>query len=258
MITVDIAVDLPDALRERAVALSALLVGRMRQAGRPSSFELGRPFPGEADVNMCQPHISLFMLRIDESRTGDILRAVESVAAATRPVFAAGDRYHHNPQGAPELAFHRSTAWRELQRAVVAAAEPLREGRLRDVDPAGEELHSLIAGLRRDDPGGARLRQLLRYGYDEISDGVDDRFLPHITFAWPAEPVPPGGAAVDLAGLPAPELFTGALTEVAVYRMSPNGTCTHRYGGCRLRAPTLVATAGAPATEPAYRPAYGF
>ena len=254
LITVDVVFDLPPALRERALRLSAVLVERMWRAGHPSRFQLGHPFPAgddpagtnpadpanaaDFDGGVCEPHVSLFMLQVTEPEIGEVLAAVRSVAAGAAPIVADGHEYRHNPQGAPELYYRRSPPWRALQGAVVAAVEPLRRGRLRDVDPAGERLDELIEHLRREEPHGARLRQLLAYGYNEISDNGDDRFRPHVTLAWPVDAVPG-----SLAGLPGCETLGGVLTELAVYRMSGNGTCTLRYGGFALDGGGLVASA---------------
>ena len=229
-ITVDIALGLPDQLRAQAVSMSALLAARLAEAGRASAFRLGEPHPrGRPGSGPCEPHVSLFMLQVDEADLDEVRHAVATVAEAQPAVVAAGSHYRHNPQGAPELFFTRSPGWFALQQAVVSAVEPSRRGRLRDVDPAGASPAETIAVLRRDDPGSPQLDQLLRYGYDEITDARADRFNPHVTLAWPTTEV-----RVDLAGLTAPEEFTGTLDDLVVYGMSPNGTCTSRLGAARL------------------------
>ncbi len=241
LITVDVVLDLPEPLREQALRLSADLVDRMRRAGHPSRFQLGLPYPDPAPpgspAGACEPHVSLFMLAVTPPEVPGVLAAVRAVAATVAPIQATGREYRHNPQGAPELYFRRDHWWRALQGAVVAAVEPLRQGRLRERDPAGERLADLIQRLRRDEPDGARLRQLLRCGYDEISAGTDDRFHPHVTLAWPVDPTPDGTGWVELAGLPDPDQFRGGLTELAVYQMSGHGTCTTRHGGFPLTGP---------------------
>jgi hypothetical protein len=40
---------------------------------------------------------------------------------------------------------------------------------------------------------------------------------------------------VDLDGLPGPAAFDAVLTDIAVFGMRPNGTCTRRYGEYKLR-----------------------
>lgn len=223
--TVDVVLGLPEAVRTEAITLSAVLADRMRRAGHPSRFHLGHPYPGDPSRAGCEPHVSLFMLAVEHADLDELLAAVRSVAAATAPIVASGQEYRPNPQGAPELHYRRSEAWRALQRAVVAATEPLRRGRLREVDPAGESVPALVERLRRDEPHGARLRQLVDHGYDEIGD----RFHPHVTLAWPAD-----GVAPSLSGVPGPEVFGGVLTDLAVYGMAGSGTCTTRYGGFAL------------------------
>jgi hypothetical protein len=122
----------------------------------------------------------------------------------------------------------RSSAWFRVQRAVIEAVEPLRRGRLRAVGPAGDRLPDIVAG--RAAAPAAVVRQLVRYGYDEVTDDEDDRFRPHITLCWPTDPT----ARVDLRHLPDPRVYTGSLATLGVYGMSPFGTCTADFGGARL------------------------
>ncbi|HEX5496390.1 MAG TPA: hypothetical protein VFX70_17645 [Mycobacteriales bacterium] len=236
LVVVDVVLDLPDALRAEATNLSAVLVERMRLAGHPSRFQLGRPYPGDPSQDGCEPHVSLFMLSVERAEIDELLTAVRAVAGTVAPIVASGHEYRPNPQGAPELHYHRSDPWHALQHAVVTAAEPLRRGRLREVDPAGEPLAGLVERLRREEPDGDRLRQLLDYGYDEIGD----RFRPHVTLAWPADGAPP-----SLADLPGPDAFSGVLVDLAVHGMAGNGTCTTRYGGFTLAGGGPVGSAGA-------------
>lgn len=78
-----------------------------------------------------------------------------------------------------------------------------------------------------------RRHQLLKYGYDEVAEdstGGQDRFNPHITLAWPRDP----DRQVSFDDLPRPQIFSGHLTELAVFGMSAYGTCTKNYGSFRL------------------------
>ena len=228
-ITVDIALGLPDHLRAQVVSMSRQLADRLTHTGHASAFRLGEPHPDGPGSGPCEPHVSLFMLQVDEVDLDEVRHAVATVAEHQPAIAAAGSHYRHNPQGAPELFFTRSPGWFALQQAVVSAVEPSRRGKLRDVDPAGASPAETIAGLRRDDPANPQLDQLLRYGYDEITDGRADRFNPHVTLAWPTTEV-----RVDLAGLTVPEEFSGTLDDLVVYGMSPNGTCTSHLGAARL------------------------
>jgi len=166
------------------------------------------------------------MLQIEECEIGEVLLALAGVSAQFSAIEALGQRWAHNPYGAPELYFHRSAEWAALQRAVIAATESLRRGRLRETDPAGVRLADLIAALQ-DGSDPPRLRQLLAWGYDEVADSCDDRFRPHVTVAWPTD----NAFRADLEGLPEPADFDGVLADLAVFGMGGNGTCTRRLGG---------------------------
>jgi len=223
----DVVAMLPADLHGLARELSDRMADRMEADGAPSYFRLGQPM-GSGKGGSCEPHVSLFMLVADESQIVDILWTMRRLASALSPIVAEGDEYRHNPVGAPELYFRKSPEWIELQRSVIADVEPMRRGRLRELDPAGDRIQDVLS-----DPGTdpARRRQLARYGYDEVTEtwpggGPADRFNPHVTLAWPDDPA----FRVDLGWVPPAREFSGTLTELALYGMDPHGTCTRPYG----------------------------
>ncbi|GAA2979938.1 hypothetical protein [Actinokineospora diospyrosa] len=224
METVDIVAVLPRHLDDTALALSDRLTERMRAGGSPSWFRLGDPFD---QAGPCAPHVSLFMLAVERAEVDAVVAATRDLAARLPALTAEGEYYRHNPVGAPEVYFRKTAEWISLQRAVVDAVEPLRRGRLRDTDPAGESVAGLI-GDPRQDP--ARRAQLTRFGFDEITEqwdgGATDRFNPHVTLAWPVDP----GFRIDLSDLPPAAEFSGVLPGLAVYGMSRYGTCTTFFG----------------------------
>lgn len=225
LVDLDVVLTLPESLRRQAVACSDVLSAQISAAGSLSHFRLGKPFPGECG-EPCEPHVSLFMLAVDEAEVDDVTRVVEQLATTLPALAAEGAEYRHNPHGAPELYFTRSTAWRELQYAVINAVEPLRCGRLREVDPSGIRISDLVDRASQENP---QRQQLLRYGYDEVADeanGEHDRFHPHVTLAWPGD----SNFRVSLDNLPPPPTFNGLLSELALFGMSGYGTCTKNYG----------------------------
>ncbi|MBV9012738.1 MAG: hypothetical protein JO272_11935 [Pseudonocardiales bacterium] len=229
LVPLDIVLVLPPSLRGQAIACSDLVAEKMR-AGRSSShFRLGKPFPGEAGD--CEPHVSLFMLAVAEAEVNEVVRVVEGLAPRLPALEAEGAEYRYNPHGAVEVYFTKSPAWCDFQRDVIRSVEPLRRGRLREVDPSGARLRDLVDNASHED---SRRQQLLRYGYDEVADeenGGCDRFNPHVTLAWPDD----HNHRVALDGLPSPRSFSGVLTELAVFGMSAYGTCTKNYGVFSLK-----------------------
>lgn len=219
MATIDVITLLPGPARERALELGRSICDRMVAAGIEPAFTLGSPYPGADRRAVCEPHVSLFMLEVDVADLPDVAAAVADVAGSQAWFAATGAHVGHNPQGAPELFFKVTPEWRELQRAVIDRVEPLRRGRLRPTDPAG---HS-VAELIRTSEDAEQVRQLSRYGYDEVHDGDGDadRFRPHVTLAWPAA----RRHAVDLSDLPI-DALDHIVSEVAVATMHPYGTCT--------------------------------
>ncbi|MGH3813296.1 MAG: hypothetical protein ACRDUV_12690 [Pseudonocardiaceae bacterium] len=230
-VTLDVALIMPESLRRQAIACSELLSEQMRAGGSFSYFQLGKPF-SDGDVEDCEPHVSLFMLAVDDAEVNEVIYAVERLTKTQQAVDAEGAEYRHNPYGASEVHFTKSTEWRALQRAVITSVEPFRRGRIRDVDPSGTRIHDLVDKANQDD---SRRQQLLRYGYDEVADespGGHDRFSPHVTLAWPHDP----DFRVALNGLPSAGVFSGQLTELAVFGMSAYGTCTRNYGTFSLQS----------------------
>jgi len=216
--TVDIVTLLPGPIRERALTLGTDLCGRMLAAGFEPAFTLGSPFPGAGPDEVCEPHVSLFMLEVVTAELPEVVAGLADVARAHSPFPATGTHVAHNPQGAPELFFEVTAQWRELQRAAIDRIEPMRRrGLLRPTDPAGRS----VAGLIRESADRDQVRQLSRYGYDEVHDDDADRFRPHVTLAWPAL----RRSAVDLSGLPV-DALDHVVSEVAVAAMHPYGTCT--------------------------------
>ena len=229
----DVVAVMPAELNQRALELSDRLARRMQGHGTHSHFRLGQPFdPGSSGT--CEPHVSLFMLAVDKDDIDAVVQATRWVAAALPTLAAEGEQYRHNPFGAPELYFRKTAGWIEQQRAVIATVEPLRRGRLRETDPSGAWIEDMIKDPYEDP---ARRSQLTRFGYDEVTElwnpaggGLNDRFNPHVTLAWPTNPA----FRVDLAGLPPAREFSGMLSELAVFGMSPYGTCTTLYGTAPL------------------------
>ena len=159
-----------------------------------------------------------------------IRQSQESWNSTSVSVTATASEHRYNGEGAPELFYRRADDFRRVQRGVVAVAEPLRKGRVRALDPGGKPLAAVLADPDPHDP--VRVEQLRRYGFDDISDDVHDRFNPHVTLTWPRDE----SFRVDMSDLPAATAFSGRLTEVALYGMSPHGTCTTDHGHWTLGA----------------------
>ena len=226
LVTLDVVLVLPLPLRRVAVDYSNRLADLMEADGG-AAFRLGEDFPGQDD-GPCEPHVSMFMMAVEEDEVPSVLAAVGRAVATVAPFVATAEEYRFNGEGALEVFFTRSDGFRSVQRTVVSAAEPLRRGRLRQYGPGGEPLAEILDDPSPKDP--ARVRQLERYGFDDVSDETDDRFNPHVTLTWPRDE----DSRVDLAVLPPIQDFSGVLSDVAVYGMSPNGTCTTRYGSWTL------------------------
>jgi hypothetical protein len=241
LVPLDIVLAIPEDLRAQAIACSELVSEKMGTGESGSHFQLGEPFPGQGG-GCCEPHVSLFMLAVDELEVNEVTHAVGQLAATLPILDAEGFKYGHNAYGAVEVYFRKSAEWCTVQRAVIESVEPLRRGRLRELDPSGTRISDILGNAARDDPGR---QQLVRYGYDEVADQEHDRFNPHVTLAWPHRQ----DYRVALDGLPAPRSFSGQLTELAVFGMSGYGTCTTNYGvfpvgAARPAVPSMASGSG--------------
>jgi hypothetical protein len=215
--TLDVVMLLPSELERQAIESSGRLALEMAAGGHPSAVQLGRRRPGvDTREGICKPHVSLYMIAVEEEEVPEVVDAVRRVAARARPIEARGGWYENNGQGAPEVFFAPAPAWTLLQTAVLESVGPLRRGRLRAEDPNGESAAEIIE--RGRDP--ERVRLLRRYGYDEIGD----RFRPHVTLAWPAD----RSTRVSTKSLSPAAVFSGRLSRIAVYEMRSHGTCTEK------------------------------
>lgn len=225
LVDLDVVLVLPEGLRTRALQCSHVLSVQISAVGSASHFRLGKTFPGECG-GPCEPHVSLFMLTVEEAELDDATRVVKQLATTLPSLAVEGAEYRHNPHGAPELYFTKSAEWRSFQRAIIDVVEPLRRGRLREVDPAGNRILDVVNSPAQENP---QRQQLLRYGYDEVADesnGGHDLFNPHVTLAWPRD----SNFRVPLDDLPPPSKFSGLLGKLALFGMSGYGTCTKNYG----------------------------
>jgi hypothetical protein len=228
LVTLDVVVLLPKYHRALAVKCSGELADKMMSGGTSPQFRLGHPFLGHGH-DVCEPHISLFMMAVEDDEIASVAAALAGLEHTLPSIPAVGAEYRHNKEGAPELFYARCDEFREVQRGVVAVAEPLRKGRLRELDPSGRPLAAVVDDPNPDDP--ARIRQLRKYGFDDISDADDDRFNPHVTLCWPANE----DSRVPLAGLPPVNEFSSTLSEIGLFSMGPNGTCLTSYGRWSLK-----------------------
>lgn len=84
-VTLDVVLVLPASLCRQAIVCSEFLSGRVAETGGSSShFQLGKPFPG-AGAEHCEPHVSLFMLTVDEAEINGVTQVVEHDEVADEP-----------------------------------------------------------------------------------------------------------------------------------------------------------------------------
>jgi hypothetical protein len=169
---------------------------------------------GDGDRLAIAPHLTLYQVAIPAVALGQLHEGLRGIALSGRraKLLCKGLAYN-----AGEASFEAQTdipgELAELQRAVIGLANPLRDGRLLERDPASNR----VADLTRDDgPLGRNIRET---GYAEVGE----LFRPHYTLNWfqLGTVLEPGDMerAADLVGR------ADHYAELGMFALGPYGTC---------------------------------
>jgi hypothetical protein len=162
---------------------------------------------------------SVFTMCVEHDEVDQVVAALTGLATSLSPVPAVAHEYRYNREGAPELFYARSDGFRRLQRGVVAAVEPLRRGRLRELDSGGNPLAPVLA----------RILPRIRLGCRSCAVMALMMCLMTTMTVQPARHVVLAGRPAGACRSDGPAPGGGLHRVVERGRMSPNGTCTHRY-----------------------------
>lgn len=199
-------------LSARLVAVSGEFAGRY-----PAVVRLG-----DGGRLALAPHLTLYQVAVS---IGDLPRLDEGLGEIARSGRGAELRCKGLAYNAGEASLEAQTEIPgelvELQRAVLALADPIRAGRLLERDPGGNRMTDLC---RDDGPVGRNIRDT---GYAEVGE----LFRPHYTLNWfePGTDVRAEDTERDSSDL------TGRYTALGMFALGPYGTCpqllaSHEFG----------------------------
>jgi hypothetical protein len=158
------------------------------------------------------PHVSLYMITLEVQGLEEAVRRLACIGTSSAPVPLAATRYAQMPDGFVEVQYEVTPALAQLQRRLLDAINPLRDG-FPEMTPSGV---AMLEAMRR--AGGEERSNYERWGYPECGS----EFRPHISFTRLRAPQCP----VDFTRLPPAEEFSTLSFRLALCSMGLHGTCT--------------------------------
>jgi len=149
------------------------------------------------------PHLSLYMLQLNEAGLSKALDFLKDVASKTKAVKATAHDYHYENDYL-DVEYPRTEDFSELQKIILEGLNPIRDG-LREREK-----------VRLQTATGAERENILSYGYRSIGE----QFYPHLTFTHFKS-----NQEAVLTTLPSKETFIGIFPTLGLYEMGDHGTC---------------------------------
>ncbi len=163
----------------------------------------------------CFPHVSLYMTQL---KVQDLEKAKQLLAELANNclVINLTAGCYHQAEGFIDAEYERTAEINQLQREVIGAINPMRDG-MREKDRA--RIRS-TTGLTR--------KNLETYGYR----AVGDLFQPHLSLARFKDPV-----ERETGALPSYSVFSGRFSRLGIFEMGDNGTCVRRIAEFDFNTP---------------------
>lgn len=160
------------------------------------------------------PHVSLFMLQIDENHLDTVQEALAVIAKSTQTLDLQASGYVQK-EGFVDVGYEVTNSLSDLQQTVIKTVQPLADG-MREKDKA-----------RMLEATGLALDNYQKYGFKYVGE----LFRPHITFTRfdSTESIPETERL-----LPDPTTFNGSFTKIGLFEMGDNGTCVRKIAAWRL------------------------
>ena len=182
-----------------SVELADKAITASKQLGKYDTlFTLGEAGP--------YPHTSLYMTQLREDRLAEAETLLAAIAANTAAMTLVADRYDQ-AEGFIDANYQRFSALDELQRHVINALNPIRDG----MHESAKARLSTATGLER--------YNLETFGYRHVGE----LFRPHLTLSRFM-----GGNAIDTRNLPEPNTFSGLFGSLALFEMGDSNTCVRK------------------------------
>jgi 2'-5' RNA ligase len=186
----NIVINLPKETGRCAIAMSK------RLKGMGGVFALGE--------KTFVPHITSYLLDIPLKNKKKVIVRLRRLAKETRPISCTALRYWRPPSGYVGIAYHKSKAISDLQKAIVAIINPLRENVITFRDKA-----------RLSDVSAAERKTIERFGDSHIGAN----YHPHVTLSKFAQGEAPTNETISKA------VFSFKATTIGLYYRGDHGTC---------------------------------
>ena len=224
-------------VQELICELNLALIPDTTLANRHIAFsrQLAKQYPAVIELNgvsprlVFTPHLTLYQAPIHLADMPALHCALANLAASSAAFMLSATEYGANEtEGSCEVRYAPTGELMQLQREVIAAANPLRGDLLLERDPAGCNLTELI-----ERPGtlGDNIR---RTGFDAVGDPAQGGlFHPHVTINWFEL-----GTSIQLNAPDWPRIsdFDGRFVALGIFVLGPYGTCVQRLAALELAA----------------------
>ncbi len=159
------------------------------------------------------PHISLYMLQLNEIGLEKTLDLLGTIASETNTIQMIAHEYHYESEYL-DVEYVKSPEIVALQEKVIEILNPIRDG-LREKDK-----------VRLTTTTGETLSNVMKYGYRSVGN----LFSPHLTFTrFKTE------QEKILNSLPPKETFNGNYPLLGIYEWGENGTCIKEVNTWKLQ-----------------------
>jgi hypothetical protein len=193
------------ALSRQLVAISGEFAGRYRAVVRL----------GDGDSRLAiAPHLTLYQVSVPLAALAELHAGLREIARSGRPAeLMCKELAYNEGEASLEARTDAPDELADLQRAVIALANPMRGGLLLERDPAGNRVADLTAA---GGPLGANIRDT---GYAEVGE----LFRPHYTLNWFEAGTRLEAGDMECAADPVS--LTGRYTALGMFALGPYGTC---------------------------------
>jgi hypothetical protein len=158
------------------------------------------------------PHLSLYMLQLNDGGIIKVRGLLETIAKDNMAISLEAEKYHYEDDYF-DVEYTKLMEIISLQEKILDGLNPFRDG-LREKDK--ERLPDSIGETRSN---------LLKYGYR----GIGKMFNPHLTFTRFKS-----AREKTLGSLPDLESFNETFTQIGLFEMGDNGTCTKKVACWKL------------------------
>ncbi len=157
------------------------------------------------------PHLSLYMVWLEESDLPEAIKRLGAISAQTSGVPLVASHYYHE-YGFIGVEYGRSAEVSDLQKTVLDSVSPIRDR----VSEGGEDISTLT---------GVASENFRKYGYVTIGE----LFRPHITFTRLKSERTEDEIAPLMNTLPKDSAsFDGLFSKIGLFELGENGTCIRK------------------------------